>query len=158
MEDDAHFENWFDQEYRRVLSAVLVVCAGDVVRAEDATNDAFLTAYEKWHRVRSMQSPRAWVTKVAINRAKKSWRRGQRYVPLANQPEVAATVREVDPDLWAAVGKLTFKQRTALAMRYVEDLTQAQIADALDVAPGTVSATLTQARQRVRTELNGEAQ
>ncbi len=29
MEDDAHFEVWFDQEYRRVLSAVLVVCAGD---------------------------------------------------------------------------------------------------------------------------------
>ncbi len=35
MEDDAHFEIWFDQEYRRVLSAVLVVCAGDVIRAED---------------------------------------------------------------------------------------------------------------------------
>jgi len=101
---------------------------------------------------------RPGVSWLPANNHLAAYEKWQRYVPLANQPELADTVREVDPDLWAAVSKLTFKQRSTLAMRYVEDLTQAQIADALDVAPGTASATLTQARQRVRAELNGEAQ
>lgn len=78
MEVKTSFDSWFDQEYRRVLSAVLVVCAGDIVRAEDATNEASLGAYEKWPKVGVMESPRAWVTKVAINKAKRSWRRRQR--------------------------------------------------------------------------------
>ena len=58
-------------------------------------------------------------------------------------------VTEADPDhaLWDAVRKLTVKQRTTLVMRYLDDMTQAQIADHLQVAPGTVSATLTQARR-----------
>lgn len=67
------FDEWFRTEHPRVLSAVLIVCAGDLQKAEDATNDAFITAYEKWHRVSEMQSARAWVTKVAINRAKRSF-------------------------------------------------------------------------------------
>lgn len=140
-----------------MLSAVLVACAGDIGRAEDATNEAFVDAYEKWQRVREMDSPRGWVTKVAINKVKSSWRRGKRYVPLANEHDPTAIVREVDHDLWAAVGKLSFKQRSVLAMRYIDDLTQAQIAQQLDVAPGTVSATLTQARQKLRVELEGDA-
>lgn len=153
------FDDWFSLNYRRVLSSVLIVCAGDVPRAEDATNDAFLDALAKWHKVSALDSPRAWVTKVAINKAKRSWLRRNRYVSPVNvdmtdrpQFDGAANL-----DLWDAVSRLSVKQRSAIVLRYVDDLTQGDIARELDIAPGTVSATLTQARAKLRVELEGEA-
>ncbi len=158
------FDDWFSLNYRRVLSSVLVVCAGDLPRAEDATNDAFLDALEKWPKVSAMQSPRSWVTKVAINKAKRSWLRRRRYVDPVNVGSaiVDAVVgqpldAESNVELWEAVGRLTMKQRSAIMLRYIDDLTQSDIATELDIAPGTVSATLTQARAKLRVELEGEA-
>ena len=143
---------------------MLIVCAGDTPRAEDATNDAFIDALEKGDRVSTMDSPRAWVTKVAINKAKRSWLRRKRYVAPVNvetdvrglTPDVSFT-DESNVDLWTAVGRLSIKQRQAIVLRYVDDMTQADIATELGVARGTVSATLTQARANLRVELEGEA-
>ncbi|MFT7475804.1 MAG: RNA polymerase sigma factor (sigma-70 family) [Verrucomicrobiales bacterium] len=153
------FDDWFRAEHPRVLSAVLIVCAGDVAKAEDATNDAFVSAYEKWDRVGAMDSPRAWVVKVAINRAKRSFVRRRPHVPLVNDDTalIAAVDPAVDHELWAAVSRLSTRQRAAVVLRYVDDLPQAAIADALDIAPGTVAATLSHARRNLRIELEGEA-
>ncbi|MFT7476083.1 MAG: RNA polymerase sigma factor (sigma-70 family), partial [Verrucomicrobiales bacterium] len=157
-------DDWFSLNYRRVLGSVLIVCAGDVPRAEDATNDAFLDALEKWSKVGVMDSPRAWVTKVAINKAKRSWLRRKRYVEPVNVEPVAidaVALPQLDGaanlDLWDAVSRLSIKQRSAIVLRYVDDLTQGDIARELNIAPGTVSATLTQARAKLRVELEGEA-
>ena len=150
------FDDWFGQEYRRVLSSVIIVCAGDVTRAEDATNEAFLDALQRWERVSIMESPRSWVTTVAINKAKRSWLRRRRYVELVNEHDAVDHVGNDNAEIWDAVRRLSVKQRTAIVLRYLDDLSQAQIADALGVAPGTVSATLTQARKKLRVELEGE--
>ena len=118
----------------------------------------FLDALEEWDRVSAMDSPRAWVTKVAINKAKRSWIRRRRYVDPVNVHTLDAPIfdPQTNADLWDALAKLTTKQRTAIVMRYVEDLTQSDIAAELGLAPGTVSATLTQARAKLRMELEGE--
>ena len=152
------FDDWFRAEHPRVLSAVLIVCAGDVAKAEDATNDAFVTAYEKWDRVSTMRSRRAWVTKVAINRAKRSFVRRRPHVPLVNDDSALVGVDDasVDHELWAAVSRLSVRQRAAVVLRYIDDLPQAAIAEALDIAPGTVAATLSHARRNLRIELEGE--
>ena len=153
------FDDWFAQHYRRVLGSVLIVCAGDMPRAEDATNDAFIDALEKWDRVADMDSPQSWVTKVAINKAKRSWLRRKRYVDPINVETLKLPMFDnaSNVELWNAVGELSVKQRTAIVMRYVDDMTQGDIASELGVAPGTVSATLTQARAKLRVELEGEA-
>ncbi len=155
---DRDFDTWFRSSYRPVLSAVLVVCVGDTPRAEDATNEAFLDALEKWDRVAVMESPRAWVTKVAINKAKRWWLRRRRYIDPVNVESLDVPVFDgaANHEIWEAVNRLSAKQRRAIAMRYIDDLTQADIASRLDVAPGTVSATLTQARSNLRAELEGE--
>jgi len=153
------FDEWFRANYRRVLGSVLIVCAGDVPRAEDATNDACIDALEKWATVGAMDSPRAWVTKVAINKAKRSWLRRKRYVDSVNADSLVISSVDGQPnhELWEAVNKLSLKQRSAIVMRYVDDLSQREIADELGVAPGTVSATLTQARNKLRVEIEGDA-
>ena len=153
------FDDWFGQSYRRVLGSVLIVCAGDMPRAEDATNDAFIDALEDWDRVANMDSPKAWVTKVAINKAKRSWLRRKRYINAVNVETLDLPMFDdaSNLELWNAVNKLSVKQRKAIVMRYVDDMTQSDIASELGVAPGTVSATLTQARGNLRVELEGEA-
>jgi len=159
MSINPDFDIWYSANYRRVLGAVLIVCAGDLPRAEDATNDAFIDALEQWSNIGVMDSPRAWVTKVAINKAKRSWLRRKRYVGPVNLDYVTTSVIDGDSnvDLWDAVNRLSVKQRSAIVLRYVDDLTQSDIASELGVAPGTVSATLTQARAKLRVEFEGEA-
>ena len=59
----------------------------------------------------------------------------------------------MESDLWDAVRALPVRQRTAVALRYVCDLPQDEIASIMHVAVGTVSATLTAARRRLAAEL-----
>jgi len=159
VEASEEFDGWFRREYPRVLGAVLIVCNGDLGKAEDATNEAFIAAYETWDRVSVMSSRRGWVTKVAINKAKRSFLRRRRDVELTNDDSalVADDDPAIDHELWAAVSKLSARQRAAVVLRYVDDLPQAEIATHLDVAPGTVAATLNHARRNLRIELEGEA-
>lgn len=150
------FESWYENQYRSVLAAVALFCAGDHARAEDAANDACVKAYENWDRVSQMNSATAWVTRVALNNAKHSYRRRARRIELLNRERlsVACNDTQQDVDLFAALGELTKRQRTALLLRYVEDLPQAVVADRMDVALGTATATLAQARSRLRTGLS----
>ena len=159
VEASEEFDGWFRREYPRVLGAVLIVCNGDLGKAEDATNEAFISAYEKWDRVSAMSSRRGWVTKVAINKAKRSFLRRRQDVELVHDDSVlvAADDPAIDHELWAAVSKLSARQRAAVVLRYVDDLPQADIATHLDIAPGTVAATLNHARRNLRIELEGEA-
>jgi len=105
-----------------------------------------------------MSSPRAWVTKVAINGAKRSFVRRRPHVPLINDDSalVATADPEVDHELWAAVAKLSVRQRATVVLRYVEDMSQAEVAHELDIAPGTVAATLSHARHNLRIELEDD--
>lgn len=104
-----------------------------------------------------MDAPASWVTKVAINGAKKSFSLRQRHVPLSNQDvSVKDAGLEINPGLWAAVDRLPLRQREAIVLRYVDDLTQPQVARCLDIATGTAAATLSQARSNLRAELEGD--
>lgn len=155
------FDSWYRARRPQVLVAVAIVCAGDHERAEDATNDAFVKAFERWDSVSSMESPSAWVTKVAINRAKRSYWRHSRRIDLLNSQRLAtASLDDLpDIDLWQSVAALTQRQRKAIVLRYIDDLSQQEVAQELGVAVGTASATLSQARATLRSKLQtGERQ
>ena len=62
---------------------------------------------------------------------------------------------ELDPGLWDAVHALSLRQREAIVLRYVLDLEQHEIADAMGVSPGTVASTLHAARARLHAALGG---
>lgn len=145
------FDRWYCREHKRVLAAVIMIIGGDDrQRCEDAVNDAFVKAIEKWDYVAQMNSPRGWVTKVAVNNAKRSLRlRGQR-VRRLHEEQVGVEDRHSDPELWNAVSALPPRQRRALVMRYIEDLTQEQVAVDMGITPGAAAATLNQARRNLR--------
>ena len=148
------FDGWYRSEHPRVL-ALLTVASGDPEIAAEITAEAFTRALERWDRVAAMDSPAAWTYRVAVNVLRRRLRRAaveQRLWARAIEPARPAAV---EPDLWAAVRALPARQRTAIALRYVCDLPQAEIAEVMDVAAGTVSATLTAARRRLAAVLGG---
>lgn len=155
MSGDLEFEEWYVVTYPRVFAS-LVVALGSHRWAEDACAEGFARALGSWRRVSKMDSPGGWVFKVALNDARRSGRRAAlerrllRRVAPAGQPDGFASI---DPAIWRAVRNLPYRQRLAIALRYIDDETQSAVAEQMGVQPGTVAATLAHARSNLRTEL-----
>ena len=155
------FAEWYAAEFPRV-SRALALAAGDPLLGEEAASEAFARALASWRSVSRMTSPGGWVYSVALNELRRTWRRGRlerRYVArlrLDDVPEPALP----DDTLWRAVAELAPRARTAVALRYVADLPEAEIAAAMNIARGTVASTLSNARKQLASALgpvlNGE--
>ena len=152
------FDVWYRTERRRVYASVFVLC-GDADTARDATDEAFVRALERWSRVREMVSPGAWVQTVAINQMRRVKRRRALELVRLRRRTTASVEHLVvsDDSVWEAVRRLPHRQRVAVALRYVADLPEAEIAQALGISRGTVASTLAAARARLALELAPDA-
>lgn len=149
------FEQWYEREHPRVLSACAAL-AGEVDDAEEATDEAFARALERWPSVSAMTSPGGWVQVVALNRLRRNLRRRNREGHLFTKTlrdKKPARFPVPDPDLWAAVAGLADRQRAAVVLRYVHDLPDAAIADVMGISRGTVASTLAAARAALQGRL-----
>ena len=152
------FEAWYQGSAPR-LAAALAVVAGDADVGREAAAEACTRAFERWSRVSTMGSPEAWAHTVGVNLIRRRWRRSAIERRLATSPAPAASAQASPvPELWQAVRSLPMRQRQAIALRYVLDLTQEQVASAMGVAPGTAAATLTSARRQLRALLGNESE
>ncbi|HZE17228.1 MAG TPA: sigma factor, partial [Mycobacterium sp.] len=95
---DSSFEHWYCHTYPSVLSA-LVLAVGDTDVAAEAAADAFAKALERWERVGSMDSPTGWTYTVALNLARRRYRRAQIERGLRGQSDIAV-VRPDALELW----------------------------------------------------------
>lgn len=149
------FSQFFRAEYSAVVAIVYGV-SGSGPAAEDIAQEAFLRAHRDWDRLQAMDSPGAWVRRVAMNLARSRWRR--------LRAEAAAVARLspppvfVPPDgaaaaFWEEVRRLPNRQAQAVTLRYLEDLTVAEISYVMEVAEGTAKALLHQGRERLRRQL-----
>jgi RNA polymerase sigma-70 factor (ECF subfamily) len=151
------FEAFFEDHYPAVLRAV-TLAINDAGRAEDVTQEAFARAYRRWRTVSAMERPVGWVYVVALNAERSRWRR-ERSAPEDGAPAsvvadpagpVVTTVVMRD-----ALTKLSPRQRTAVVLRFLADLSVADIARVMGCAEGTVKATLHQALRNLRVDLEG---
>lgn len=132
---------------RRVSAQV-----GDALLGREATAEAFARAYERWARVAVMESPEGWVYRVAVNVCRRNWRHAaleSRALARVTPVVVRGTADHHD-DVYKALRRLPQRQRTALRLRYWDDLTEREVADSMQIASGTVSALLSTARTRLR--------
>jgi RNA polymerase sigma-70 factor (ECF subfamily) len=151
--DGGDFEEWYVQVAPRLVAALALV-AGDVETSRDAVAEACIRALERWERVGRMDSPAAWAYTVALNELRRRQRRARtEQRAAARLAPLVASVAPSEPDLalWDAVASLPDRQRQAIVLRYVLDLTQEQVAEAMQVAAGTAAATLRDARHRLAT-------
>lgn len=103
------------------------------VDAEDAWSDTFLAALEAYPRLRTGSNVRGWLVTIAHRKAVDRLRAGGRApVPVADVPEsrssaVATTAADRDPEVWAALDALPFKQRAAVAYHHLAGLPYAEV-------------------------------
>lgn len=128
-------------EHPRLVRLLTLHC-GDPEQARDLAQETLVRVCTHWRKVRRMDVPQAWVTRVALNLSLSAHRRRTvqrravselRAVPPEPQedPTEAAMVR-------AALMELPERQRAALILRYFQDLTVEQTAACLDVSPSAV--------------------
>lgn len=111
--------------------------------AEDLLQTSLEKAYVNWRRISAMEFPEAYVRRMIVTTLVSSSRRHwSRERPTETLPEGlgdSAEVGVLDRSLlWPLVCALPARQRAVVVLRYYEDMTEAQIADTLGCAPGTV--------------------
>jgi RNA polymerase sigma-70 factor (ECF subfamily) len=154
-------ETVFREEWGRTVS-ILIRVLGDFDLAEDAVQDAFATALERWPREGAPRNPAAWIVTTARNRAIDRIRREQtlaRKTELLAQLESLRTEEEdvatIPDDRLALVftcchPALAEDSRVALTLREVGGLTTTEIARAFLVPEATLAQRLVRAKRKIR--------
>ena len=157
------------RRYQGIATRTAYVITGTSADAEDAAQDAFAKAYFALDRFRSGAPFRPWLLRIvaneAINRRKAAGRRPTVDLSVAEDrpsgdtalsPEAAALAGEQREMLLRALRQLRDEDRLVIAYRYFFDLSEAEMAEALRVARGTVKSRLSRALARLRTVAAGE--
>jgi RNA polymerase sigma-70 factor, ECF subfamily len=150
MNADPDFERLYESESTIVFHTVFLLC-GDRALAQDATQEAFARAFERWGRLRDRPWVGGWVTSTAVNAARRSLRR--RPAP-STPPQHEVDVDEA-LDLWGLVRSLPLRQQQAVILRYRLDLPVDQVAAAMACDAGTVRNHLARARAKLRAQMGG---
>lgn len=132
------------------LTHQLFLATGDLTRAQDCTQEAFLRAWRRWDSLsREVDDPYAWVRTVAWRLAVSEWRRSLAQVRALVRHGPAPVVPPPSGDevaVRAALAQLSLEQRAALVLHYFADLSVKDVAAALGVPEGTVKARLSRGR------------
>jgi RNA polymerase sigma-70 factor (sigma-E family) len=128
--------------------------------AEDLAQATLVKAYLSWSKVAGAASPDAYVRRILTN----TFVSGRRPLRIARErlvdsvPEIQAS-DGIDLDrlqLWPHIASLPPKQRAVIVLRYYEDLSEQQIADALGCSTGTVKSNASLALRSLRTRMGAE--
>lgn len=123
--------------------------------ADDCFQETFLSALRAYPRLLPESNLAAWVMTIARHKALDSHRgRKRRPTPSDRVPEEPAADRlpDVDPSLWQGVGRLPAKQRTAVVLRYVNDLAHAEIATVMGCSQDAARRNVHEGVKRLRRE------
>src|SRR4026207_160164 len=136
----ATVDSLFRAHYGRLVRALTLAC-GDREVAADAVQEAFVKAHMHWRRVQNYDDPVGWIRRVAINRLhddhRRQTRKGKAWQRLAGEPQVEEGDQQgFESDLPAILAQLPKQQRIAMALFYVDELSIAEVAVALDVREG----------------------
>jgi RNA polymerase sigma-70 factor, ECF subfamily len=147
-------DSLFRAHYGRLVRALTVAC-GDREVAADAVQEAFVKAHMHWRRIEQYDDPVGWIRRVAINRLHDDHRRqnskGRAMQRLAGEPQVESVEQHgFDSDLPMILAQLPKQQRIAMALFYVDELSIAEVAVALNLSEGAVKSYLHQGRARLR--------
>lgn len=144
--DDVYRQRW----HQMVRFAALTTQSIEL--AEEIVQDAFAETYSRWGDV---ENPAAYVRRAVASRCT-SWVR-RRKLERRHRRAVVRALGQHDDHLIEtldALRSLTPRQRAAVYLRYVEDLPEHEIADALGCQPGTVKSLLARARAQLQETLN----
>lgn len=143
----------YEAEYSSLLR-VARLATGSPQLAEEAVHEAFITVYT---RRDSIEQPGAYLRRVVVNNCYSMQRR--RSLERKKVEELGHWARDEIclPDeldgIWESLGRLSYRQRTALVLRYYEDMTIQGVADAMGVRLGTAKSLIHRGLKRLEEEV-----
>jgi RNA polymerase sigma-70 factor (sigma-E family) len=160
-----HAAGGLEELYRRHVDDALrlaYLLTADRALAEDLVQDAFVKVLGRFHDLRNRDAFWWYLRRTIVNlsnshfrrrRVERAWLERQRPEPVAP--------RELDLEerdrILAALMKLRPEQRAAVVLRYYEDLSEADTAEALGRPIGTVKSMVSRGMDRLREELGDDA-
>lgn len=151
--------------YEKAVIASANSVTHNLFMAQDAAQDAFITAWMKLDLLREPEKYGAWVCRIAKNCAKNMVIRFRSFLDIEDyrhclssleprdDPETAYELTEEKELLHESIGKLPQKVREIIHLHYFEGLSIAEIADRMFIAEGTVKWQLHEGRKRLRKDL-----
>jgi len=149
MDAGCEFDPFYTATVRRVVAEVYAI-VGDLSEAEDAVQEAYARAWQRWSRVSQYADPVAWVRTVAYRIAVSSWRRTRnRRTAHARVavPEATAGLDQATVDLARALGRIPLAQRRAIVLHHVVGLSVNEVAEQTRASVSAVKARLSRGRQ-----------
>ncbi|GIF53203.1 RNA polymerase sigma-70 factor (sigma-E family) [Asanoa ferruginea] len=155
------YEEFADVQLGAMLRYAVMLC-GDPHLAQDLVQETMVRVQLNWRKVARADAPDRYVRRMITNQYL-DWRRGSwlRRVLLRAEPDEASRVSPVDhaqttadrDQIWTWLARLPKAQRAALVLRYYEDLPDAEIAEILGCAVGTVRSSISRALATLRAEM-----
>ena len=129
---------------------------GDWQEAEDAAQDAFISAYCGLVKLREAAAFPGWFRRIVYTQAQRRLRAKERaWVSLESVAELpvagpALTIERGQDELWTSIDSLPAAQRSVLLLYYMNDFSQKEIASFLEIPLGTVKTRLHHARKQLK--------
>ena len=155
------------RDHQEIAFRIAYVICGNAADAEEAAQEAFVKAHGALGRFRSGEPLRPWLLAIVANEARNRRRSAGRRAALALRaageerpsgeaapsPEAALLAGERRDALLAGLSRLSERDRTVIACRYLLELSEAETAATLGVRRGTVKSRLSRALERLREEV-----
>ena len=158
MTEHAGFEE-FVITRRDALLRTAYLLAGNHHDAEDLVQSALIKVVPKWSRIKDRPEP--YVRQVLARESVNRWR-GRRWREVSTDSMPEATHRGGGTDdrlaLLEELRRLSPRQRAVIVLRYFDDLTETDTAQALGISVGTVKSHTRDALASLRTQHSGEEQ
>ena len=128
---------------------------GDTELAQDLVQEAFLKVFARWGNLREAHSFAAYLNRTVVNLAHKTHRRRmveRRYFEKQPGLETVAPTRDYETadELWQQLQLLPQRQRTAIVLRYYEDLSDQQAAEAMGCSETAIASLVQRALNALR--------
>jgi RNA polymerase sigma-70 factor (sigma-E family) len=155
MDREEHFSAWALEASPQLLR-VAQLLTGDEHAGEDLLQDVLARMYVKWARI---DDPGPYARRALANAATSRWRRREHRHEVTRDlddtdlgPEPARPLLRVEQrwDLLAVLRPLPARQRAVIVLRYLEDCSDEEVADLLDISVGTVKSQASRGLARLR--------
>jgi RNA polymerase sigma factor (sigma-70 family) len=138
--------------------AVLRFCAAQAGadRAEDCFQETMLAALRGYREVRDAAAIRSWLFSIAARKAIDAHRARARFPEPVADPEPTAAASDIpirDDGIWRKVRSLPPKQREAVALRYLADLSHAEIAVVMETSEPAARRNVFEGLERLRIQV-----
>jgi RNA polymerase sigma-70 factor (sigma-E family) len=159
--DEPGFRDYVTARSRSLLRTAYLL-TGNRADAEDLVQAVLAKTYQAWDRIEDRGSLDGYVRRAMVNTHISWWRRRRlEEYPTDVIPDQAVADHSVASDLTdtlrRAIDRLPRQMRTAVVLRYFEDMTEAEIASVLGVSLGTVKSTVSRAVARLRIDAELQA-